>query len=153
MFRGVSALTVDPKGRVAIPARYRQRLDELCAGKLIITIDTEERCLLLYSLPDWLEIEGKIEALPSFNSAARRVQRLLIGHATELDMDSHGRILLPPLLRDYANLTKQVVIIGQGKKFELWDEANWQARREAWLAEDNKDDNTDLPEQLKSLSL
>lgn len=143
---------MDAKGRFAVPARYRQRLSEQCEGKLIITIDTEERCLLLYGLPDWEEIEEKIEALPSFNRAARKVQRLLIGYATEVDMDSHGRLLLPPLLREYAALEKQMVLIGQGKKFELWDESHWQARRDAWLTDSNAE-GEEIPDKLKLLSL
>lgn len=152
MFRGISGISLDAKGRFAVPARYRQGLQEQCAGKLIITIDTEERCLLIYGQPDWEEIEGKIEALPSFNRQARKVQRLLIGYATEVDMDGHGRVLLPGILRDYAELSKQMILIGQGKKFELWDEAHWQQQSNAWLDEAN-DDGEELPEQLKSLSL
>ena len=99
MYRGINAINVDEKGRIALPTRYR---DDLFT--VVVTIDTEEKCLLMYPLEDWEEIEAKIEALPSFNQAARRVQRLLIGHATELSLDNNGRIVLPQLLRDYAGL-------------------------------------------------
>jgi len=84
-------------------------------------------------LPEWEEIERKLVKLPSFNVQARRLQRLLIGHATEVELDGNGRILLPPLLREFASLDKAVVMIGQGNKFEIWDEAKWNARRAEWL--------------------
>jgi MraZ protein len=152
MFRGINAINVDDKGRLAIPTRYRSRIENEADKHLVATIDTEEHCLLLYPLPTWREIEQKIESLPSFNRVTRRIQRLLIGHATELDMDGNGRILLPSLLREYAKLDKRVMLIGQGKKFEIWDEAGWNNGRNGWLAE-GLQDLPSLPEQLLDLSL
>lgn len=151
MFRGINLIQLDAKGRMAMPARYRTRLQDLAQGRLIVTIDTQEACLLLYPLPEWELIEQKIEALPSFHKAARRIQRLLIGHATELELDSNGRILLPPLLREYASLDKQVMLVGQGKKFEIWNETGWQQEREEWLSEETTDES--LPPELQTLSL
>jgi MraZ protein len=151
VFRGVNSLAIDDKGRMAIPARYREDLLEESAPHLIITIDTESTCLLLYPYSQWELIEKKIEALPSFNPAARRIQRLLIGHATETALDNNGRILLPQALRDYAKLTKNVVLIGQGKKFELWDEQHWLDCRQGWLEEATQ--VGELPPDLLSLSL
>jgi MraZ protein len=151
VFRGVNTLTLDGKGRLAIPTRYRKRLEECCASKLVVTVDTD-RCLLIYPLPEWQEIERKLVRLPSFNKAARRLQRLLIGHAAELDMDAQGRVLLPPPLRTFAGLEKQVVLIGQGNKFELWDEDHWNEQREQWL-EDGDLEALDLPADLESLSI
>ena len=152
MFRGLNTINLDAKGRVALPTRYRERVQSQCEGQLVVTIDTEERCLLVYPLNEWEEIERKIEALPSFNKAARRVQRLLIGHATDVEVDGSGRILLPPPLRQYADLGKKLVLIGQGKKLEIWSEALWEARREQWMNEDAAD-AADLPSDLLSLSL
>jgi len=152
VFRGVNSIQVDDKGRMAMPTRYRTRIQSEAEGKLIVTVDTEERCLLLYPLPDWERIEKKIEALPSFNSAARRIQRLLIGHATEVELDSHGRILLPPPLREYASLQKSIMLVGQGKKFEIWDELRWQETREDWIKV-GLDNNGPLPPELEVLSL
>lgn len=137
---------------MAMPARHRERLIERSEGKLVVTIDTDERCLLIYPLPEWELIEAKLDALPSFNTQARRVQRLLIGHATDTEMDSNGRILLPPPLRQYAGLEKKVVLIGQGKKFELWDEGHWNASREQWLEQETGDEG-EVPPELQSLSL
>lgn len=152
MFRGVNTLNLDTKGRMAMPARYREVLLERSEGKLVVTIDTDERCLLIYPLPEWELIERKLDALPSFNAQARRVQRLLIGHATDAEMDSHGRILLSGPLRQYAALDKHVVLIGQGKKFELWDEQHWNASREQWLEQETGTEG-ELPAELQSLSL
>lgn len=152
MYRGISAVKLDTKGRMTIPTRYRGSLENQCEYQLIITIDTEANCLLLYPLPEWEIIEDKVQTLPSFNAAARRIQRLLIGHATELDMDVNGRILIPPILRDYAELKKTVMLVGQGKKFEIWDELLWHQSRKLWLAEESEA-HENLPEEMKSMSL
>lgn len=133
-----------------LPARYRERLLEICQSQLIVTIDTEQPCLLIYPLPEWELIEEKIEALPSFNPATRRIQRLLIGHATEVEVDGNGRLLLANPLREYARLDKKVVLIGQGKKFELWDEAVWNERMNTWL---NESADGATPDALAELTL
>jgi len=154
MFRGASKVTLDSKGRMAIPSRYRARLASRADGHLVATIDVAtidwDQCLLLYPLPDWEEIERKLVRLPSLNPQVRRLQRLMVGHATEMEIDGHGRILLPRELRDLASLDKQAMLIGQGNKFELWDEASWNTRRDEWLSGDG---GTDLPAELESLSL
>ncbi|WP_396588773.1 division/cell wall cluster transcriptional repressor MraZ [Bermanella sp. R86510] len=151
MFRGVHNINLDAKGRMAVPARYRQLLHESNNGALVVTIDTEERCLLVYPLQEWEPIQAKLEALPSFNPAARRIQRLIIGHATDVDMDANGRVLLPSPLREYAGLNKKVVMMGQGNKFELWDEDHWSECRQVYL-EAMKND-TDMPDELMNISL
>jgi MraZ protein len=151
MFRGASKVTLDSKGRLAIPSRYRDRILSRADGHLVATVD-RDYCLLIYPLPDWEEIERKLVALPALNKQARRLQRLMVGYATELDMDSHGRILLSRELREFAGLDRQAMLIGQGNKFELWDEERWNARRDEWLADD-KDELAGLPQELESLSL
>ena len=151
MFRGVNGINIDAKGRIVVPTRYRDQL-QISRGCVVLTIDTEEKCLLLYPLISWEVIESKLAELPSFNPQARRIQRLLIGHATEVELDSHGRILLPPLLREYAGLSKHAMLVGQGKKFEIWDEKHWQERRGQWLMEDSSSDLL-LPDEVKKLSL
>ena len=151
MFRGLSAVNLDAKGRLAIPMKYRQLLVDLCAGRLVATIDTEERCLLIYPEGEWYLIQAKIEALPSFNPSARRIQRLLIGHATDIELDANGRILLSQPLREYAQLDKETVLLGQGKKLELWSKDLWNSRRDDYIAEVNSPDA--LPDELLNLSL
>lgn len=151
MFRGVNTLSLDSKGRLAIPVRYRDTLARLCSGQMVLTVD-RDHCLLLYPLPEWEEIERKLVKLPSFSKPARRLQRLLIGHATECELDAAGRILLPPPLREFASLTKDIVLIGQGNKFEIWDDAAWNTRRAEWLTQ-TKEEEGALPPDMESLSL
>ncbi|MEJ2106976.1 MAG: division/cell wall cluster transcriptional repressor MraZ [Acidiferrobacteraceae bacterium] len=151
MYRGVSTINLDSKGRMAIPTRYRDGLLRQCEGHMVVTVD-RDTCLLLYPLPEWEEIERKLVRLPSFNKQARRLQRLLIGHATECELDGNGRILLPPPLREFAGLDKAVVLIGQGNKFEVWDEARWASRRDEWMQAGDEDEG-ELPDELGSLSL
>lgn len=136
-----------------MPTRYRDRLQLDSKSALVLTIDTEERCLLVYPQSEWELIEAKLATLPSFNQAARRIQRLLMGHATDVEMDNIGRILLPPMLREFAGLEKRAVLVGQGKKFELWDEAHWDKCRGRWLEEESDSDGSILPEEVKSISL
>ena len=152
MFRGINVMTVDAKGRLAVPTRYRDVLSRQHDGAMVVTIDTEETCLLLYPKLTWQTIEEKLQSLPSFNPVARRVQRLLIGHATDVDLDGSGRLLLSSELRVYARLDKRVVMIGQGNKFEIWDETLWQSRRDAWLQEASLGEG-ELPDEMKTISL
>ncbi|EPJ48275.1 MAG: hypothetical protein OFPII_06870 [Osedax symbiont Rs1] len=151
MFRGINPINLDAKGRMAIPSRYREQLSVHCAGQMVVTIDTESRCLLVYPVHEWEEIQLKIEALPSFDKNARRIQRLLLGHATDIDMDSSGRLLLSAPLREYAQLDKKIILLGQGKKFEVWSEQLWHQTRDEYLQQDS--DQTALPVDLQSLSL
>ncbi len=149
MFRGATKVTLDAKGRLAIPTRYREQLASRCESQLVATVD-KDHCLLIYPLPDWEEIERKLVRLPSLHKRTREMQRIMVGYATEIDMDSHGRILVSRELRDFAGLERQAMLIGQGHRFELWDEERWNERRDAWL---NTDDDGDLPPELESLSL
>jgi MraZ protein len=126
MFRGFTPVTLDGKGRMAIPTKYRDTLMERCGGRLVATIDPHSGCLLLYPYPEWEPIERKLNALPSFDALSRQLQRILVGSAADLEMDSAGRILLPAPLRDYVRLDKDAVLVGQGGKFEIWNAADWQ---------------------------
>ena len=124
MFRGVAHLALDSKGRLAIPAKHREALAARDAGHLVLTADPG-RCLLLYPLSEWEPIERRLMSLSSFDEQLRRLQRLLVGHADDVMLDAAGRILVPPALRQYATLDKRVILVGQGNKFELWDETKW----------------------------
>jgi MraZ protein len=133
---------------MAIPTRYRERLSSRCDGQIIVTVD-KDRCLLIYPLPDWEDLERKLVRLPSMNKTARRIVRIMVGYATEVDMDTNGRILVSRELRDFASLDKQAMLIGQGNKFELWDEDIWNQKRDEWLSEE---EDGDLPADLESIS-
>jgi MraZ protein len=148
MFRGATKITLDDKGRMVIPNRYREQINELAQGKLVVTVD-KDQCLLIYPLPEWELIERKLMGLPSLNDTARRLQRLMVGHATDLPLDGHGRVLLPPELREFAQLERHGMLIGQGNRFELWDERRWNERRDLWLKTEQA--ATDLPSELESL--
>ncbi len=133
---------------MAIPTRYRERLSSRCDGQIIVTVD-KDRCLLIYPLPDWEDLERKLVRLPSMNKTARRIVRIMVGYATEVDIDTNGRILVSRELRDFASLDKQAMLIGQGNKFELWDEDIWNQKRDEWL---NEEEDGDLPADLESIS-
>jgi MraZ protein len=150
MFRGATKVTLDAKGRMVMPTRYRERLVERGAAGLVITIDRDQ-CLLIYPLADWEEIERKLMRLPTLNEHVRRLQRLMVGYATDVELDGHGRLLLPPKLREFAHLERNAMLIGQGNRFELWDEPRWEERREQWL--NGEEPATSLPAELGSLSL
>ena len=151
MFRGRFNINLDVKGRVAIPARLRAPLLERCQGDMVVTIHTEEPCLLIYPLPDWEDIQKDVEQLSSLNVKTARVKRLLIGHATDIRIDGSSRLQLTPPLRDYAGLEKKGVLLGQGKGLELWDEASWVSREAVWKASSSGMD--DIPPELQNLSL
>jgi MraZ protein len=151
VFRGVTILNLDAKGRMAIPTRYRERISALGEGQLVVTLDMNDPCLLIYPTPEWEDIERKLVKLPSLNKQAARIKRILLGHASEVDLDSHGRILLPPALRELVNLEKKVILLGQGNKFEVWDELTWNERRDQMLDETGMDEG--LSGDLESLSL
>ena len=150
MFRGVATFNLDAKGRMAIPAKFRQHLDACCEGRLVVTIDHSDRCLQIYPFPEWEKVEQKLTALPSLQPQVRQLKRMLLGSATECEMDGNGRILLPAKLREFAGLTKSTVMIGQGNKFELWNERVWNSLMDECLAEDFGDI---LSSDLENLSI
>lgn len=150
MFRGVQHINMDAKGRLAVPARQRESLLAKCEGRVVITIDTQSPCLAVYPLPEWERIESEVQALPALNPAVKRFQRLVLGYASDLELDGNGRMLLPQSLRDYARLEKKVVLVGQGNKLELWAEDLWLAEREAALAAEVEGE---IPAELMSLTL
>ena len=148
MFRGVTALTIDNKGRLAMPARYRDVLQVSASGKLVVTADSPS-CLLVYPAPDWEPIQQRLMSLSSFNPRTRDLQRLLVGNASDVEIDSAGRILLPAPLRKFAGLEKDVALVGQGAKFELWDEAKWAAQMDQSIALNENG----IPPELEGFSL
>ncbi|HAI06265.1 MULTISPECIES: division/cell wall cluster transcriptional repressor MraZ [Pantoea] len=152
MFRGATLVNLDSKGRLAVPTRYRDLLNSESQGQMVCTIDLHQPCLLLYTLPEWEIIEKKLARLSSMNPLERRVQRLLLGHASECQMDNAGRLLLANTLRQHAKLTKEVMLVGQFNKFELWDEQTWyQQVRDDIDAEQSAQEP--LSERLQDLSL
>lgn len=148
MFQGAAQLNLDSKGRLAIPARYRDMLAAHCAGQLVLTADADG-CLLMYPQPEWQPIREKLMQLSAFNPRIRALQRFLVGHAEDVAMDGAGRVLISPTLRNYAALEKRVMLVGQGSKFEIWDEARWQAQHEKMIGFTDGD----LPPELEGFTL
>lgn len=148
MFRGVAHLSLDSKGRLTVPSRYREALLVRCAGRLVITADFD-KCLLLYPLPDWEPIQQKLMGLSSLNPRIRDLQRQLIGYAEDIEMDAAGRVLVSPALREFAALEKNAMLVGQGNKFELWDKQKW----EQALERSSGFGDGDLPPELEGFSL
>lgn len=132
MFRGANAINMDAKGRIAVPAKYRQRFHDACANQIVVTIDLFDPCLLLFPLPHWEALEAKLSTFSNTDKHQRRVKRMLLGHASEHEIDANGRILLPQVLREHANLEKQLMLAGQGNTFQIWNEENWHKK----IAED-----------------
>lgn len=130
MFLGTTSLTLDAKGRIAIPARYRARLNEICGGKLVISYNPLDKCLPIYPYDEWLICEQKMEAVQDQSVKFRSFQRLLFSYTNEVDMDSNGRVLVPQSSRDEIGLEKDAFLIGHGKKLELWSAERWLQTRE-----------------------
>ncbi len=131
MFRGASAINLDTKSRLAIPKRYRTEIIDKCQGLCICTVDFRQPCLLLYPLNEWEIIEQKLLTLSNLDPVQRSLQRITLGYATECELDTAGRILLSAPLRQHAKLEKNIMLIGQLNKFEIWSEALWNAQIQA----------------------
>lgn len=134
-----------------MPAKYRDAITETAAGQVVVTVDHTDKCLLVYPMDQWVKVEEALIKLPNMNKRVRNMQRLILGHAAELELDSQGRVLLPAPLREYAGLDKKAVLVGQANKFELWDADVWEAARESWLLEAQEDEETN--EVLNQVSM
>ncbi|MEW9823839.1 MAG: division/cell wall cluster transcriptional repressor MraZ [Candidatus Symbiodolus clandestinus] len=152
MYRGATLVSLDSKGRITIPARYRELLLAQVKGQMVCTIDVHQCCLLLYPLSDWEIIEQRLAKLSSLQPQERRLQRLLLGYADEVQLDSAGRLLIAGSLRQHANLQKQVMLVGQLNKFELWDHQLWSEQIQVDLAAEQQDP-TPLSQRLCDFSL
>jgi MraZ protein len=152
VFRGFSSVSIDAKGRMAVPARHRDLLDASGVNTLIFTLSPWDSCLWAYPLPAWDEIDTKLNALPAADAESRMAKRVVLGHATDCVMDAQGRVLVPQELRDLAGIARRAVVLGQGNKFEVWDEAAWSRQREAWL-QTVADGGNATSAMLSSLSL
>ncbi len=146
MFVGSHAINMDAKGRLAIPARVRETLVDVCAGRVVITAHPSERCLLIYPEAKWDEILPSIMSLKDFNKADARIKRLMMGNACSIELDANGRVLLAARLRSHACLEKKLVLQGSGESFELWGEEQLESYK-------NREDEVELSEQAQSLSL
>ena len=148
MFRGATSLNLDAKGRLTLPTKHREAMALECSGNLVLTAHPH-RCLLIYPQPAWEPIQAKMTALSSFDKQSSGLQRLLVGFAEDVVLDSAGRLLVSPELRDFAGLGKEVMLVGQGSHFELWGKEAWRAQ----LEEVMQADSFDMPKELEGFSL
>lgn len=130
MFQGATALNLDAKGRMAVPARHRDVLLAVAEGRLVMTAHPH-RCLLLYPEAAWAPIRDKILSAPSFDPRSAATKRVLLGNALDVAMDAAGRLLITPELRTVAGLEKQVWLVGMGSHFEIWSEEGWKRQHDA----------------------
>ncbi len=133
VFQGAAALSLDAKGRLAIPARHRETLAAVSGGQLVLTAHPH-RCLLLYPAVAWEPIRDKVLAASSLNPQAAAIKRLLVGNARDESLDSAGRLLVAPELRQFAQFEKQVWLVGQGTHFEIWSDAGWQKQQDVFFS-------------------
>ncbi len=145
MFSGVSTLNLDSKGRLAIPAKHRELLSVMCENRVMVTLNPEG-CLLVYPRTEWQPV---YEQLRKLSGTQAGIARIILGFAEELELDSAGRVLVPARLRELAGLDKEVALVGQGNKFELWNESTWSAKVEALMAIDK----ASLAEQMQGIVL
>jgi MraZ protein len=122
-------VALDAKGRLAIPARYRDLIDQRCQGKMVITIQHHGQSLMLYPQVDFEEVARAVSKLSDFDPMEANLKYLIIGHAFDLEVDSSGRILIPQLLRELVGIDKKVALVGQANKLELWNEETWLAKQ------------------------
>ena len=153
MYRGCSKISIDSKGRLAVPSRYRALILEQAQNNLVITLNPLDRSLYLYPLPEWEIIEDKLAALSDFDKQSRRTKQMMRGYANDCQLDSQGRILIPKELRGHAELSRQAIIIGQGNKFEIWNEKTWEKQRDDWLEAVGDESTSSSSDSLRSLSL
>ena len=153
MYRGCSKISIDSKGRLAIPSRYRALILEQAQNNLVITLNPLDRSLYLYPLPEWEIIEDKLAALSDFDKQSRRTKQMMRGYANDCQLDSQGRILIPKELRGHAELSRQAIILGQGNKFEIWNEKTWEKQRDDWLESVGDESTSSSSDSLHSLSL
>ena len=148
---GIVDVSLDERGRMAIPGRYRWAFGtDAGGGRAVVTIDRHERCLLAYPTAEWALVQNGLKALRNASVRVRRLQRMLIGFAFHIDIDRQGRLLVPPKLREYAGIERKAVVLGQINKLELWSADGWLANMEGWRDQNAEDDEEDR-EELREL--
>ncbi|HQN65989.1 MAG TPA: division/cell wall cluster transcriptional repressor MraZ [Methylophilus sp.] len=148
MFRGATNISMDAKGRLAVPAKHRDALLAESAGNVVLTAHPHG-CLLLYPQPAWEPIQAKLMALSSFDKQSSSFQRLLVGYAEDIVLDNTGRLLVSPVLREFAKFEKEVMLVGQGSHFELWNIEAWRKQLDIVM----RGEEIVMPAELEGFSL
>ena len=148
VFQGAAQLNLDAKGRMAVPTRVREPLTQGGTVRLVLTAHPDG-CLLVYPAPAWEPIRAQVMAFPSLDRALSNWKRLLVGFAQETELDGAGRLLITPELRDFARITRQVMFVGQGSHYEIWDLEAWKQQLENLRS----GGGTSLPPGMENFSL
>lgn len=148
MFRGFNNLALDAKGRVSIPARYREQLIDSCDNKLVLTVHPWDPALLLYPAPRWEVVEQALSELPDADVTSRRTKQRMQGYANDCGLDGHGRLLLPPEHRARVGLDRDVIVLGQKDHCAIWSKAEWDR-----VCQEHVQPGVELPQKLRDLSL
>jgi MraZ protein len=148
VFQGANQINLDAKGRMAVPTRARDPLTQGGTVKLVLTAHPDS-CLLLYPAPAWEPIRTQVMSFPSLDRQASLWKRLLVGFAQEVEPDGAGRLLIPPELRAFAKIARQVMLVGQGSHFEIWDLESWNQQLETLRS----GGNPSLPPGMENFSL
>lgn len=148
MFRGSHNVSLDTKGRLAIPGKVREQLEAMGTSTVVITLDHQEPCLKVYPPSVWQRIEDRIKSVKGDNRRARMIVRLLLGNSTECEWDGSGRVLLPAYARQIAGLSKECVLMGLSDYLEIWDKARWGNELEEYFNDPSA--FGDLPDELQS---
>lgn len=125
MFRGISQITMDAKGRVALPTRQRERLQQFCDGQIVVTVHTQRQCLMVYPMPTWETVESSLISLQKSDPSSSAALRMVVAHATDFELDESARIVIPQKLRERCHFGKSLVLVGAVDRFELWSEDVW----------------------------
>lgn len=141
MFMGEYNHTVDAKGRLIVPSKFREQL-----GDEFVVTKGFDSCLFVYGNPEWTEMEKKLTALPVTNASARKLTRFFLAGATTCEVDKQGRILLPAILREFAGIEKDSVLVGVGSRIEIWS-------KERWLEANTFDDMEEIAEHMEGLGI
>lgn len=141
MFKSQYNHTVDTKGRLIIPSKFREIL-----GEQFVVTKGMDGCLFAFSNDDWKVFEEKLKALPITNKNARKFARFFLAGAADVEVDKQGRILLPQHLREFGEIDKDVVLVGVGSRIEIWD-------RDKWIVENSDDDMDVIGESMESIGI
>lgn len=151
-FTGADSLNLDAKGRLSMPTAHRDALMELCDGQLYITRHWRVKCLLLYPLPKWEQVRDDLIKKPNVDQVSQMMSRLVLGHAKPVSLDANNRLLIPPNLRESVGLEKEILLLGMGEKFELWNERHFSDLSESWYETSDGLAFDEIPEHLRGLA-
>ena len=135
MYRGIANITLDERGRIAIPKMHREQLLERSGGKVVVTISHLDLCLNVFAERDFDDVAEKLTSGDDNGVEMRRHKRMVIGYATDVELDGNARLVIPARLRNYAQIGKKAVVVGQDGNLEVWSKQAWDESEDVWIAD------------------